>query len=656
MKTWKKVISFVLAVVCIVSLMSTMSLSASAATANVKVSEVKGVTLQNVKTGEYLNFDYGTLKNGQPVRVWPRDGSTEQLWSIVHVSGTTYRIVTYKSSKYALDIYRGNSALKVSQQADIWATGGDAKAQNVQFYLCDDGSYIIRMADNNQLALSATSSKGRVKLAKFDSSSSAQRWVFKDTKGNKINIQTGTTAASVPSVISSSAYKKTGVVFTVSGSKYYEAVTTRAYNGVASGSDFFVDAQGKVVTNADTLQKLYSLVVFNDIRLNQKSAAELWVSAAQDYYTIYTNIAATEKMGEIIGKGSGALLSLGAGNSLTLKESLIELGDSVVSLDTLKAASLLGMVRYYTNNVIANGIKAATAMKNSITDYDAMVNAVSYYAECAASFKAVDHLIGDQILELSQSSTLKELGKYFDNVVVSFADSIIPDLKAVEVTKAITDGVVSLSEMAINSGAASAHDKELTKQKAFLSESYAGAKTVADKLGKTETAKFVKALSSKYTTNVTTQKWAAYYSGNGYHLGVDLGTNGNKATDVVSIADGVVYRVVKESKSGGWGNFVIVKHTLPNGKVFYSGYAHLKSMSVKEGATVSAGTKLGVMGTTGYSTGPHLHLLCFSGNFSKSSLPKGYVSKKITGDTYTVGGLTYYNPLKVISTNGSIIK
>lgn len=486
MKTWKKVISFVLAVVCIVSLMSTMSLSASAATANVKVSEVKGVTLQNVKTGEYLNFDYGTLKNGQPVRVWPRDGSTEQLWSIVHISGTTYRIVTYKSSKYALDIYRGNSALKVSQQADIWAAGGDAKAQNVQFYLCDDGSYIIRMADNNQLALSATSSKGRVKLAKFDSSSSAQKWVFKNSNGSKINIQSGTatttTTVTAPSGIPASSYKKTGVAYTVSGSKYYEAKTTQAYNGVAANSIFFVDSTGKVVNNAAILNKLYSLNVFNDVRVMQKSAAEGWVSAAQDYYSIYTNIAATEKMGEVIGKGSGALLSLGAGNSLALKESLIELGDSVVSLDTLKAASLLGMVRYYTNNVVVNGNKAATAMKNTITDYDAMVSAVSYYAECAASFKAVDHLIGDQILELSQSSTLKELGKYFDNVVVSFADSIIPDLKAVEVTKAITDGVVSLSEMAINSGAASVHDKELTKQKAFLSESYNGAKSVADKL------------------------------------------------------------------------------------------------------------------------------------------------------------------------------
>lgn len=171
-----------------------------------------------------------------------------------------------------------------------------------------------------------------------------------------------------------------------------------------------------------------------------------------------------------------------------------------------------------------------------------------------------------------------------------------------------------------------------------------------------KTIKFVNSLSSKYKTNITTQKWGAYYKGNGYHLGTDLATRGNKSTTVGAIAEGIVYRVVKESKSGGYGNFVIVKHTLPNGKIFYSGYAHLKSISVKENARVSAGTKLGMMGSTGYSTGPHLHLVVFNGPFSKSSLPKGYISKKITGDSIKIGSLTYYNPLKVISSKGTTIK
>lgn len=147
---------------------------------NAVISEKTNILLQNVATGEYLNYDYGTLENGIPVRVWPLDGSAEQRWDIVQVDGTTYRIQTNKSGKYCLDVYRGSSALKAGQECDIWQTGGDTTAQNVVFYACNDGSYIIRMEKNPDLALAAAGSKGIVKLAKFDASSSAQKWVIKE--------------------------------------------------------------------------------------------------------------------------------------------------------------------------------------------------------------------------------------------------------------------------------------------------------------------------------------------------------------------------------------------------------------------------------------------------------------------------------------------
>lgn len=220
----KKVISLFLAVVCMISIFSTMTFTASAATANAKVSEVSKVTIQNVGTGQYLNFDYGTLSNGTYVRVWPWDGSTEQLWSIDHVSGSTYRILTYKSSKYCLDVYRGNSKLKSGQKCDIWKTADDTVAQNLTFYRCDDGSYILRMANNSNLALAATSSKDRVKLATFNASSKSQKWIFKDAKGNKIDIAENIVPTSSSTGITSSAYKKTGVVYTVSGTSYYARV------------------------------------------------------------------------------------------------------------------------------------------------------------------------------------------------------------------------------------------------------------------------------------------------------------------------------------------------------------------------------------------------------------------------------------------------
>ena len=58
--------------------------------------------------------------------------------------------------------------------------------------------------------------------------------------------------------------------------------------------------------------------------------------------------------------------------------------------------------------------------------------------------------------------------------------------------------------------------------------------------------------------------------------------------------------------NGGWGNYVWIDHG--NGKATI--YAHLSSAIVYPGQSVSAGQLIGYGGTTGYSTGPHLHFEC----------------------------------------------
>jgi murein DD-endopeptidase MepM/ murein hydrolase activator NlpD len=62
--------------------------------------------------------------------------------------------------------------------------------------------------------------------------------------------------------------------------------------------------------------------------------------------------------------------------------------------------------------------------------------------------------------------------------------------------------------------------------------------------------------------------------------------------------------VVSASWSGGYGNLVRIRHA--NGVETY--YAHLSAIDVQVGDTVDKGQRIGLVGSTGNSTGPHLHL------------------------------------------------
>lgn len=88
------------------------------------------------------------------------------------------------------------------------------------------------------------------------------------------------------------------------------------------------------------------------------------------------------------------------------------------------------------------------------------------------------------------------------------------------------------------------------------------------------------------------------------HDGIDIGgTGGNldgQAAD--SIGGGKVIEVGYQEK--GYGNYVVVAH----GNGYTSLYGHLQKATVKQGDTVSAGQQVGVIGSTGSSTAPHLHL------------------------------------------------
>ena len=87
---------------------------------------------------------------------------------------------------------------------------------------------------------------------------------------------------------------------------------------------------------------------------------------------------------------------------------------------------------------------------------------------------------------------------------------------------------------------------------------------------------------------------------NWYHPGIDLAAH--KGEPVNPVMPGQVTEV--EYDKFGYGNHVEVAHA--NGYV--SLYAHLAKIEVTSGQTVDMNTEIGQVGSTGHSTGPHLHL------------------------------------------------
>lgn len=89
-----------------------------------------------------------------------------------------------------------------------------------------------------------------------------------------------------------------------------------------------------------------------------------------------------------------------------------------------------------------------------------------------------------------------------------------------------------------------------------------------------------------------------------FHNGLDFGADGG--TSIGAVADGVVKENI--SKPTGYGNHVILSHTV-DGEEVTSLYAHMEAQSpLKVGDKVKAGDEVGKVGTSGTSTGNHLHL------------------------------------------------
>lgn len=115
------------------------------------------------------------------------------------------------------------------------------------------------------------------------------------------------------------------------------------------------------------------------------------------------------------------------------------------------------------------------------------------------------------------------------------------------------------------------------------------------------------------------------------HTGIDLVVKSIGSPRICAVMDGEV--VSSKVGSSGYGNYVVIKHILKDDVkgdlTIYTLYAHMRagSLMVGEGNKVVKGQVLGIMGSTGNSTGPHLHFeIRVGSNESKNAVdPYNYL-------------------------------
>lgn len=122
-----------------------------------------------------------------------------------------------------------------------------------------------------------------------------------------------------------------------------------------------------------------------------------------------------------------------------------------------------------------------------------------------------------------------------------------------------------------------------------------------------------------------------------FHAGLDFA--GSTNDPIYATMSGTV--MVAEFNNGGLGNVIWIKHDDDN---YYSAYAHLETFNVSAGDKVTKGQHIGGMGTTGYSTGVHLHFVIatvlWGNNASNTIDPEVYLATSQGGgdDTSSPSG------------------
>ncbi|MDX2759540.1 LysM peptidoglycan-binding domain-containing M23 family metallopeptidase [Streptomyces europaeiscabiei] len=243
-----------------------------------------------------------------------------------------------------------------------------------------------------------------------------------------------------------------------------------------------------------------------------------------------------------------------------------------------------------------------------------------------AATKTYSVKVGDYLSKIADEQDVEGGWKqlYSDNRVRIGSDPslIHPGLKLSIGGQAASGGTSQSSKPQLSQSSTAAESSQSSKSadsaKQESKDTQASTSTSSGQSSSSSSSGF--SLPIQGATVGTAYKTAGSMWSSGYHTGVDFVAP--TGTTLKSVGAGTV---VSAGWGGAYGNQVVIK--LADG--YYAQYAHLSSISVSAGQSVSGGQQIGLSGATGNVTGPHLHFeIRTTPNYGSDIDPLAYLRSK----------------------------
>ena len=223
-----------------------------------------------------------------------------------------------------------------------------------------------------------------------------------------------------------------------------------------------------------------------------------------------------------------------------------------------------------------------------------------------------------------RASVTEQLSKYNDELIDQMNKMIAQNKKNIEDLHKKEDSLKALRQELNEKLVILASKKEaLSEESATIEEEIKATKSILDfyvKSGCSDNqdisscaaaqlppgTKFWRPINYGWVTDEYGLRTCPVHGPGELHSGIDMSSNDRR---IYSISDG---KVKYTGYSSSMGNYIVIHHNI-NGKEYSSVYMHLASIYVNKNDIVNKDTNIGYMGTTGSSTGIHLHLTMYVG-------------------------------------------